>query len=167
MQKKELRCHEPPFLKLQGKSALIRFQGRPPTSCVPWAMILASGLVAGLHGVAWAEDLEGCRALRQERDALASRAMEHEIELVRRFRARICPKLALLAERANARDGQYGTINFADWNRCRLQAERELERSSNTLYRNRQGFTFYTAAGASLAEQADQRSRDLQAQGCG
>jgi hypothetical protein len=92
--------------------------------------------------------------------------MEHEIALVRSIRARICPKLALLAERANARDGQYGTIDYANWNRCRLQAEQELERSTKTLYRNRQGFTFYTAAGASLAEQADQRSGDLQAQGC-
>jgi len=31
-----------------------------------------------------------------------------------------------------------------------------LERNHRLLYRNRQGFTFYTAAGASLARQADQ-----------
>lgn len=129
-------------------------------------MILAGWLLAGVHGFAWAEDLEGCRSLRQQRDALASRAMEQEIELVRSFRARICPKLALLAERANARDGEYGGIDYADWNRCRLQAEQALERTYSTLYRNRQGFTFYTSAGASLAGQADQRSGILEAKGC-
>lgn len=128
------------------------------------------GCVVGLWGVfnglAQAADLEACRELRQQRDRLASQAMEQEITLVRSFRDRLCPRLAARAEGANARDQEYGSMDYAAWNRCRREAEQQLESTTALLYRNRQRFTFYTADGAALARQADQLSEEIQAQGC-
>jgi hypothetical protein len=106
--------------------------------------------------MARAAGVEECRWLRQQRDALASAAMEQEIALARTLRQRLCPDLARRAEGANARDDHYTPIDYAAWNKCRLAAERRLEASHAVRYRNSQGFTFYTAAGGTLARQADE-----------
>ena len=118
-------------------------------------LLLLLLLVAGFRTVAWAGDGADCRWLRQQRDALASAAMEQELALARTIRGRLCPDLAARAEGANARDGAYAPLDFAAWSRCRQEAERRLEASHPVRYRNSQGFTFYTAEGASLARQAD------------
>ena len=129
-------------------------------------LIHGAAWLIGFAGLAQAGDLQGCRELRQRRDALASRAMEQELALVRTFRGRICPRLAKQAEGANARDRQFIPINYAAWSNCRKEAERQLEATHSVRYRNRQGFTFYTAAGAALAVQADQLSKTWEDQGC-
>ncbi|MEY4353634.1 MAG: hypothetical protein RLZZ609_1875 [Cyanobacteriota bacterium] len=131
-----------------------------------WQLIPGLVLLLGLGGRAHAADVQACRELRQRREALASRAMEQELALVRTIRGRLCPRLALQAEGANARDGRFTTINYAAWNRCRLEAERKLEATHPIRYRNRQRFTFFTVAGADLAAQADQLMAQWQAQGC-
>jgi hypothetical protein len=132
-----------------------------------WVLVgCAAGLWGVLNGFSQAADLEACRKLRQQRDLMASQAMEQEIALVRAYRIRLCPQLATLAEGANARDQEYGSLDYAAWNRCRREAEQQLEATTHQLYRNRQRFTFYTADGAALARQADQLSEDLHAQGC-
>jgi hypothetical protein len=128
------------------------------------AVVLA--LMAGWNAVARADDGEKCRWLRAQRDALASAAMEQELALARTLRGRLCPKLASLAEGANARDGLYSTIDYAAWSRCRLLAERRLEASHPIRYRNSQRFTFYTLEGASLARQADELLHRRQAEAC-
>jgi hypothetical protein len=119
-------------------------------------LLLLLLLVAGFSPVAWADD-DGadCRWLRQQRDGLASAAMEQELALARTIREGLCPDLAGRAEGANARDGAYAPLDFAAWSRCRQEAERRLEASHPVRYRNSQGFTFYTAEGGSLARQAD------------
>ncbi|MFN9426541.1 MAG: hypothetical protein ACK6CO_06120 [Cyanobacteriota bacterium] len=131
-----------------------------------WKLIPGVVLLLGLGGLAHAADVQACRELRQRREALASRAMEQELALVRTIRGRLCPRLAMQAEGANARDGRFTPINYAAWNRCRLEAERELEATHPIRYRNRQRFTFFTVAGADLAAQADQLMAQWQALGC-
>ncbi|MFN7629811.1 MAG: hypothetical protein ACK5R2_00800 [Cyanobacteriota bacterium] len=131
-----------------------------------WQLIPGVVLLLGLGGLAHAADVQACRELRQRREALASRAMEQELALVRTIRGRLCPRLAMQAEGANARDGRFTPINYAAWNRCRLEAERELEATHPIRYRNRQRFTFFTVAGADLAAQADQLMAQWQALGC-
>lgn len=128
--------------------------------------LLALALLTTCAGEVQAADPEACRVLRARRDALATRAMEEELALVRTFRNRICPRLARQAERANARDQRYEPLDYASWNQCRLEAERQLERSRPVLHRNRQAFTFYSKVGAELAEQADRISAAMKAQGC-
>lgn len=123
-------------------------------------------LLAIVGGVARAADGEECRWLRQQRDGLATAAMEQEIALARTFRGRLCPNLAARAEVANARDGLFSPIDYTAWSRCRLEAERQLEANRPIRYRNSQGFTFYTESGASLARQADERLTLLKAQHC-
>lgn len=123
-------------------------------------------VLALCNGLAQAEDLQACRRLRSQRDDLAARAMEQELALVRAYRKRICPRLALLAEGANAEDQRYAPINYASWSQCRLDAERALERSHPLRYRNGQGFTFYTESGGELAVQADRLRQTLKDQGC-
>jgi len=124
------------------------------------ALSLLLSLVVGFSPVAWADD-DGaeCRWLREQRDALASAAMEQELALARTMRGRLCPDLAARAEGANARDGAYAPLDFAAWSRCRQEAEKRLEASHPVRYRNSQGFTFYTAEGASLARQADELAK--------
>jgi hypothetical protein len=123
-------------------------------------------LMVGLGPGAWAADGEDCRALRQQRDALAAAAMEQEMALARWFRERLCPRLSAQAEQANARDGVYAPMDYGAWSRCRLEAERQLERSHPVRYRNLQGFTYYTQQGANLARQADDLTRQRQAMAC-
>lgn len=135
---------------------------------VSWRFSLMLGAVwlVGMAGMAHGADLQACRELRQQRDSLASRAMEQELVLVRTVRSRLCPDLAQHAQGANARDLQFTSIDYAAWNRCRLEAERQLEAAHRIRYRNRQGFTFFTADGATLASQADELSRQWKAEGC-
>jgi hypothetical protein len=123
-------------------------------------------LLTVFSGLAWAATLEECRQLRQRRDSLAVRAMEEELQLVRAFRAKRCPALSTQAEGANANDQRFTPINYASWNTCRREAERELEASQKVRHRNRQGFTFYTSSGAELARQADQVAATMMAQTC-
>lgn len=129
-------------------------------------LLLGAVWVVGWNGWSHAADLQGCRELRQQRDSLAFRAMEQELALLRSVRGRLCPRLAQTAEGANARDGRFIPIDYAAWNQCRLQAERQLEATHPIRYRNKQGFTFFTSAGAKLAAQADQITGQWKGQGC-
>lgn len=95
--------------------------------------------------------------------------MEQEISLVRSVRARICPELERTAEAANARDQLYAPLDsfdYAAWNHCRRAAEEQLGRSQAPLFRNHQGFVFYTIQGARFAEQADHLHASFKALGC-
>jgi hypothetical protein len=123
-------------------------------------------LVVGWGVGAQAADEGECRALRQQRDALATAAMEQELALARLFREHLCPDLAVRAEGANALDGIYRSIDFGAWSRCRVEAERRLEQSHRLRYRNSQGFTYYTPEGAALARLADELRRRREAKGC-
>ena len=128
------------------------------------AIVLAVVLSCG--GMAGAATGEECWQLRQERDGVATASMEQELALARAIRKRLCPELSARAEVANARDGRFTPIDYGALGRCRLEAERQLEAGHPVLYRNSQGFTFYTAAGAALARQADQRLTVLKARSC-
>jgi hypothetical protein len=103
------------------------------------APTIALALLVSWCGWSQAADQATCRQLRQQREALATAAMEQEIALVRTIRSHICPTLAAQAEVANARDGQYSPIDYGAWGRCRLRAERQLEASHSVLYRSKQG----------------------------
>lgn len=107
-----------------------------------------------------------CRTLKDERDRLAREAMRMEIALVEQYRDRICPALNRQAQRANAEDRAFTPLDFTALLRCRDQAERQLEQERPVLARNSLGFTFYTAAGAAAAHQADQRRAQLSRLGC-
>jgi hypothetical protein len=125
-----------------------------------------------------AADAASCRALRERRDSLGERAMQEEIALVKKMRERTCPALNRAAEAANANAGAGATAgafgteqNFApiDYGAlidCRRRAEAQLERTHPMLYRNRLQFTFFTAAGADLARQADAVARQMGESGC-
>ena len=116
-----------------------------------------------LAAPAMAAELEACRNLLDQRNALAEQAMKAEIALVRSVRERICPVLSQQADGANANDRNEPTIDYQALIVCRHKAEEQLLRSRRVLYVNRQRFRFYTAAGAKLAQQADgldQESRD-------
>lgn len=89
-----------------------------------------------------------------------------EVALARTIQQRLCPDLAARAAGANALDGVYTPIDFGAWSRCRVEAERRLEQNHPVRCRNSQNFTFYTAAGASLARQADDVRRLWSAKGC-
>lgn len=119
--------------------------------------LLAVGLLAGvLVTPALAGNLEDCRQLRQQRDGLATQSMQAEIALVQELRDRLCPVLRRQADAANALTKELGEpIDYQALLRCRRRAEQLLERTRPVLYRNRQGFSFYTASGAELARQAD------------
>ena len=124
-------------------------------------------LIASMAPLAsWAADLDVCHGLKAERDRLAAEAMQAEIALVRRYRERLCPALEQQAQAANANSQVFQAFDYAAFIRCRRQAEQMLERNHRLLYRNRQGFTFYTAAGASLARQADQARQQLASRDC-
>ena len=110
-----------------------------------------------------AAELEACRNLLDQRNALAEQAMKAEIALVRTIRERICPVLSQQADGANANDRNEPTIDYQALLECRHKAEEQLLRSQRVRFVNHQQFRFYTAAGAQLARQADgldQVSRD-------
>ena len=107
-----------------------------------------------------------CQPLREQRDALASQAMEQEIALVHQYRLRRCPALTRQADGANALDRQFPAIDFNALLTCRRSAEQDLERHERRLYRNRLGFWFYTPRGAVLAGQTDSLSQRLIASAC-
>ena len=113
-----------------------------------------------------AAELEACRNLLDQRNALAEQAMKAEIALVRSVRERICPVLSQQADGANANDRNEPTIDYQALIVCRHKAEEQLLRSRRVLYVNRQRFRFYTAAGAKLAQQADGLDQELRDQEC-
>ena len=113
-----------------------------------------------------AAEVEACRNLLEQRNALAEQAMKAEIALVRSVRERICPVLSQQADGANANDRNEPTIDYQALIVCRHKAEEQLLRSRRVLYVNRQRFRFYTAAGAKLAQQADGLDQELRDQEC-
>ena len=125
-----------------------------------------------LSSPALALELSRCRALREQREALASKAMAAELILVRQVRERICGQLSRQADRANANelppavDGGEPATDYQAWIQCRQQSEQVLKASHPVRYRNRLGFTYYTTSGASLARRADDVQRSLLAEAC-
>ena len=115
---------------------------------------------------AMAAELEACRNLLDQRNALAEQAMKAEIALVRTTRERICPVLSQQADGANANDHNETTIDYQALIECRRKAEEQLLRSRRVFYVNIQQFRFYTAAGAKLARQADGLMQQMQDQEC-
>ena len=131
-------------------------------------LVCGLGLVALLSPAAGlADGVSTCRALNDRREALASEAMSAEIALATRYRQQRCPELNSRAELANANSQVFAAINYEALLQCRQVAERRLERENPVLYRNRLGFTFYSPAGSTAAQQADQQLQDMQRQGCG
>lgn len=125
---------------------------------IPWALMVRFWLACLgtlLLPTALAGNLEQCRSLRERRDALAAEAMAAEIALVQKMRGRLCPLLRRQADGANANDQLFAPIDYEALLLCRRRAEQLIERTRPVLYRNRLGFTFYTAPGADLAGQAD------------
>jgi hypothetical protein len=119
-----------------------------------------------LAAPAMAADMEACRNLLDQRNALAEQAMKAEIALVRTIRERICPVLSQQADGANANDRNEQAIDYQALLDCRHKAEEQLLRSRRVLYVNIQKFRFYTVAGAKLARQADGLVLPLQDQEC-
>ncbi len=125
-----------------------------------------------LASPALALEVSRCRALRQDRDELASQAMAAELILVRQMRERICGPLTRRAELANANQqppaagvGEPVT-DYRALLHCRQRSEQLLRASHAVLYRNRLGFIYYTPTGASLANRADALERSLLAETC-
>lgn len=115
---------------------------------------------------ALAGTLEQCRDLRQRRDALAAEAMAAEIVLAQELRERLCPELNRQAEGSNANDQVFVPIDYEALRLCRRRAEQLIERTRPVRYRSRVAFTFYTTAGAVLAEKADAVAGEMQEQSC-
>ena len=113
-----------------------------------------------------AAEVEACRNLLEQRNALAEQAMKAEIALVRTIRERICPVLSQQADGANANGRNELTIDYQALIECRHKTEEQLLRSQRVLYINRQQFRFYTAAGAKLARQADGLMQPLRDREC-
>lgn len=128
---------------------------------------LSCSLVALMApATALADGLQACRSLRDQRDALASEAMRAEIALTTQYRQQHCPELNNRAELANANSQVFAPIDYQALLQCRQAAEQQLERENPVLYRNRLGFTFYSAAGSTIARQADQRLEAMQRRQC-
>lgn len=131
---------------------------------------MALGLV--LASPALALEVSRCRTLREQRDALATKAMEAELTLVRQVRERLCGQLTRQAELANANQppptagGGLAATDYQALLHCRQQAEQLLKASHPVLYRNRLGFIYYTPTGSSLASRADGVERSLLAEAC-
>jgi hypothetical protein len=132
----------------------------------PSALRALAGLLALSLTPVRATEPATCQPLRDQRDALASQAMEQEIALVHSYRLRRCPALTRQADGANALDRQFPAIDFNALLACRRGAERDLERHERRLHRNRLGFWFYTPQGAALARQADALSQRLIDEAC-
>ncbi|MFZ0408305.1 MAG: hypothetical protein WAM11_09380 [Cyanobium sp.] len=133
---------------------------------------LAALLAAVAGQPALAVEASRCRALRQQRDDLASQAMATELTLVRQVREKICPRLTRLAEQANANQPpptagvEEPAPDYRALIHCRQQTEQVLKASHPVLYRNRLGFTYYTRSGADLASQSDAVQRQLLTEAC-
>ena len=133
----------------------------------------AARLVAvllSLLAAAHAGSAPPCQALSEQRDQRAREAMGAEIALLHTLRLRLCPHEEAQAAHANALSPAGPAAEPLDYERyiqCRRQAEHWLESSRPVLYRNRRGFTFYSADGARRAREADglelQRDRDCPA----
>lgn len=139
---------------------------RPRTD--PWMRHVLTLLLTcwWLAAPVMAAEVEACRNLLEQRNALAEQAMKAEIALVRTIRERICPVLSQQADLANANDRNELTIDYQALLDCRHKAEEQLLRSQRVRYVNHQRFRFYTAAGAELARQADGLMQPLRDQEC-
>ena len=129
--------------------------------------VLVGALAVLLASPALAAD--ACQNLQAQRDQLARQSMQAEVALLHRVRERLCPVQEASATQAvspGAGPGQTSgpQLDYAAYIRCREQAELNVQRSRPMLYWNQRGFTFYTAEGARLAQQADQLQRQLQRQ---
>lgn len=126
-------------------------------------------MLLALHaaGASGATPEAACRPWREQRDALATAAMTAELQLVHQIRLELCPALERQAQRANALERDYGdNLDFQALLDCRHRAEERLRSGRPVLYRNRQGFIFYTPAGAALARQADALQQQARLGGC-
>lgn len=127
-------------------------------------------LCSGASGLA--ADVSRCRALREQRQALATEAMTAELALVRQVRERICSAISRQADQANANhrpvvtQANAATTDYQALIDCRQRTERLLNTSYPVLYYNRLGFSYYTRTGATLARQADAVQRSLLAEAC-
>ncbi len=121
----------------------------------------AAGATLALPMNSWAAD---CRNLQEQRDQLASQAIQAEVRLLHRERQRICPQQESLA----SAEGSEASVNldFSRYIRCRQEAEAQLRQHHPVLYTNRHGFTHYTSDGARWARQADALLQSLKLQGC-
>ena len=119
-----------------------------------------------LIGPAIAQSLPACNALKDQRDTIAAVSMTAELELVRRYRERLCPEVSRKADAANANTRVFPLIDYQALIDCRRQSEQKLEKEQTVLYRNSLGFTFYTPAGAASARQADQIRQQINECGC-
>ncbi len=142
---------------------------RPAVASPAWARQLPIALLSFLLIPQSLRAAPACRALQEQRDQLATRAMQAEIALVQTIRRRLCPREEALAEQANAIDkapadsALVAPLDIGAYIRCREQAERLLGRTRPVLYRNQQKFLFYTAEGARLARAADDLAPQLSA----
>jgi hypothetical protein len=153
----------PQFQKDHGYSSHRR---RQPTDPFMRHVLTLSLACCWLTAPVMAAEVEACRNLLEQRNALAEQAMKAEIALVRTTRERICPVLSQQADGANANDHNETTIDYQALIECRHKAEEQLLRSQRVLYVNRQQFRFYTAAGAKLARQADGLNQELRDREC-
>ena len=151
------------FQKGHGDSSHRRRHRTDPFMRHLLTLLLTCGSLAA---PAMAADMEACRNLLDQRNALAEQAMKDEIALVRTTRERICPILSQQADGANANDRNEPTIDYQALIDCRHTAEEQLLLSQRVLYVNRQQFRFYTAAAARLARQADGLDQELRDRGC-
>ena len=154
-----------------------RRAGRSPARRQPGPGFAALALLLGILSASSLHAAPVCRELRQRRDGLAAEAMQAEIALVMNIRQRLCPAEETAAEQANALARSHATssatpsaavpaplpLDYQAFIRCREQAERLLRRARPVLFRNGNGFFFYTATGARLARQAEALQPELAA----
>lgn len=123
------------------------------------AGIALAAVIAANQPLVLALERTPCQILQDQRTAIAARAMAEEIALAMAYRERICPALNT-ASQASA------PIDYDALIHCRQTAEQQLEHDNRILYRNRLGFSFYTARGAEAARQADRLSGQMQELSC-
>ena len=132
-----------------------------------WSLVSCTLLLLP-PGAAFADALSAaCRTLQEQRDAVAREAMRAEIALATGYREQRCPELNRQAELANANSPMGAVVDYQALLLCRQAAEQQLERDNPVLYRNRLGFTFYSAAGAAAARRSDDLQQQINQQGCG
>jgi len=110
----------PQFQKDHGYSSHRR---RQPTDPFMRHVLTLSLACCWLASPVLAAELEACRNLLDQRNALAEQAMKAEIALVRTIRERICPLLSQQADGANANDRNELTIDYQALIECRDKAE--------------------------------------------
>lgn len=127
----------------------------------PIRWLLSAALSTALQGPAAGAD---CKQLSLQREHQAAQAMQAELVLIHELRQRICPKQEALASATDL--AAPSELDLAAYIRCRREAEAELQRSKPVLYTNRNGFTFYTPAGAQRAAAADTLLEAMKQESC-